>query len=106
MREIVIYILCWLIFIGSGCGEQSGRVQTENTKDNFPVIVYLKTRNEIVSIMSGYEGAVYTVTTKDGRILGRHLTEQELQVKLPNIYQFLKTSYADDEKGSAIWAGG
>ena len=106
MREIVIFILCWLIFIGSGCGVQSGRVQTENTKDNFPVIVYLKTRNEVISIMSGYEGAVYTVTTKDGRILGRHLTEQELQVKLPNIYHFLKTSYADDEKGSAIWAGG
>ena len=106
MRKTVILILFWLILIGSGCGEQSGRVQTENTKDNFPMIVYLKTRNEVVSIMSGYEGAVYTVTTKDGRILGRHFTEQELQVKLPNIYHFLKTSYADDEKGSAIWAGG
>ncbi len=106
MRKTVILILFWLILIGSGCGEQSVRVQTENTKDNFPVIVYLKTRNEVVSIMSGYEGAVYTVTTKDGRILGRHLTEQELQVKLPNIYHFLKTSYADDEKGSVIWAGG
>jgi hypothetical protein len=63
-------------------------------------------RNEVVSIMSGYQGPVYTVTTKDGRILGKHLTEQELQVKLPNIYHFLKTSYANDEKGSAIWAGG
>lgn len=106
MRKTAIFILCWLILIGLGCGEQSGRVRTENPDDKLPVIVYLKTRNEVVSIMSGYQGAVYTVTTKDGRILGRHLTEQELQVKLPNIYQFLKTSYADDEKGSAIWAGG
>jgi hypothetical protein len=56
--------------------------------------------------MSGYQGAVYTVMTKDGKILGKQLTEQELQVKLPNIYHFLKTSYADDEKGCAIWAGG
>ncbi len=106
MRKTVIFILCWLILIGSGCGEQSGRVQTENTKDNFPVIVCLETRNEVVSIMSGYQGAVYTVTTKDGRILGKHLTEQELQVKLPNIYHFLKTSYAGEEKGRVIWAGG
>ncbi len=106
MRKIVILILCWLILIGSGCGVQSGRVQIENLEDNLPVIVSLETRNEVVSIMSGYEGSVYTVTTRDGRILGEHLSEQELQVKLPNIYHFLKTSYADDEKGSVIWAGG
>ena len=106
MRTIVILILCWLILIGSGCGKQPWRVQTENPEDKLRVIVYLETRNEVVAIMSGYEGPVYTVTTRDGRILGKYLSEQELQVKLPNIYHFLKTSYADDDKGSAIWAGG
>jgi len=106
MQKIVILIFCWLILVGSGCGKQWGRVQTGNLEDKLPVIVYLETRTEVVSIMSGYEGPVYTVTTKDGRILGKHLSEQELQVKLPNIYYFLKTSYADDDKGSAIWAGG
>ena len=105
MRKIVILILCWLMLIGSGCSEQSGRVQTENLEDKFPVIVSLETRNEVVSIMSGYEGPVYTVTTRDGGILGKDLSEQELQEKLPNIYHFLKTSYADDGKGRAIWAG-
>ena len=106
MRKTVILILFWLILISSGCGKQSGRVQTENTESKLPVIVYLETRNEVVNIMSGYEGPVYTVTTRDGRILGKYLSEQALQVKLPNIYHFLKTSYADDDKGSAIWAGG
>jgi len=105
MRKIVILILCWLVLIGSGCGVQSGRVQTGNSEDNLPVIVYLETRNEVVSIMAGYEGPVYTVTTKDGGILGKDLSEQELQEKLPNIYHFLKTSYADNEKCNAIWAG-
>ncbi|HUU19307.1 MAG TPA: hypothetical protein VMW72_19305 [Sedimentisphaerales bacterium] len=106
MRKIVILILYWLILIGSGCGARSGRVQTGNLEDKLPVIVSLETRNEVVSIMSGYERPVYTVTTRDGRILGKQLSEQELQVKLPNIYHFLKTSYADDDKGSVIWAGG
>ncbi len=106
MRKIVILILCWLVLRGSGCGVQSGLVQTENLEDNLPVIVSLETRNEVVSIMSGYEGPVYTVTTREGRIIGKNLSENELQVKLPNIYHFLKTSYADDEKGSVIWAGG
>jgi len=106
MRKIVILILCGLTLIGSGCGVQSGRVQTGNLDDNLPVIVSLETRNEVVSIMSGYEEPIYTVTTKEGSILGKQLSEQELQVKLPNIYHFVKTSYADDEKGSVIWAGG
>ena len=106
MRKIVILIVCGLMLIGSGCGEQSVRVQTGNLEDNLTVIVSLETRNEVVSIMSGYEGPVYTVTTRDGRILGKNLSENELQVKLPNIYRFLKTSYADGEKGRAIWAGG
>jgi len=106
MRKIVILIVCGLILIGSGCGEQSGRVQTESPEDKLQVIVYLEMRNEVVTVMSGYEGPVYTVTTKDGRILGKYLSEHELQEKLPNLYHFLKTSYADDDKGSAIWAGG
>jgi len=105
MRRIVILINCWLILIGAGYGKQSVHVQSENQEDKLQVIVYLEMRNEVVTIMSGYEGPIYSVTTKDGRILGKHLSEQELQVKLPNIYHFLKTSYADDEKGSAIWAG-
>ena len=106
MRKIVILILCGLILVGSGCGAQSGRVQTGNLEDKLPVIVSLETRNDVVSIMSGYEGAVYTVTTKEGKILGKHLSEQELQVKLPEIYHFLKTSYADGQRGRVIWAGG
>lgn len=106
MRKIIILILCWLILIGLGCGENSVSLQTKNAESELRVIVYLKMRNEVVSIMSGYEGPVYTVTTKNGKILGKQLTEQELQVKLPDIYHFLKTSYADDEKCSVIWAGG
>jgi hypothetical protein len=69
------------------------------------VIVSLETRNEVVSIMSGHGGLIYTVTTKDGRILGQNLYEQELQLKLPNIYHLLKTSYADDGRRGVAWAG-
>ena len=105
MRKIVILVFCWLIFIGSGCSERSVSLRTEITEDELPVIVYLKTRNEVVTVMSGYEGTIYTVTTKDGETLGEELSEQQLQVKLPDIYHLVKTSYADVEKCSAIWAG-
>jgi hypothetical protein len=70
-------------------------VHTGSPEVKLRVIVQLETRNEVVSIMSGHEGIIYIVTTKEGRILGQNLYEQELQVRLPNIYHFVKTSYAD-----------
>jgi hypothetical protein len=105
MQKKVISILCWLILTGSGCGNKPVSVHTGSPEVISPVIVSLETRNEVVSIISGYEGLIYTVTTKDGRILGQNLYEQELQAKLPNIYHFLKTSYANDGRSNAAWSG-
>ncbi|MHC4560710.1 MAG: hypothetical protein ACYS80_25810 [Planctomycetota bacterium] len=98
MQKTVISILCWLILTGSGCGNKSARVHTGSPEVELRVIVHLETRNEVVSIMSGHGGLIYT-------ILGQNLYEQELQVSLPNIYHFLKTSYADDGRSSVVWAG-
>jgi hypothetical protein len=105
MDKTIVLILCWLMLIGSGCGNRPARVQTETPEDKCPVIVHLEMRNEVVTVMSGYEGPAYTVTAKDGRILGKCLSEQELRAKLPDIHRFLKTSYAENEKAGAVWAG-
>jgi hypothetical protein len=105
MQKTVISILCWLILTGSGCGNKSASMHTGSPEVTPPVIVSLETRNEVISIISGHEGLIYTVTTKDGRILGKNLYEQELQTELPNIYHFLKTSYANDERSSGAWSG-
>ncbi|MHC4749124.1 MAG: hypothetical protein ACYTFW_04535 [Planctomycetota bacterium] len=105
MQKTVILILCWLILISLGCGNGSEGVQAENPKSERQVIVHLEMRNEVVTVMSGHKGLVYTVATKDGRILVQHLSTQELQAQLPNIYHFLKTSYADDGRSGVVWAG-
>ena len=105
MQKTVISIICWFILTGSGCGDKSARVHTGSPEVKLRVLVFLEMRNEVVSIMSGHEGLIYTVTTKDGRTLGQNLYEQELQVRLPNIYHFLKTSHADDERSGVAWAG-
>jgi len=105
MQKTVISILCWLILIGSGCGNKSVSMHTGSPEVILPVIVNFETRNEVVSIISGHKGLIYTVTTKDGRILAQNLYEQELQAKLPNIYHFLKTSYANDGRSGTAWSG-
>jgi hypothetical protein len=102
MQKTIILILCWLIFICLGCSNKSASVQTGYANNEFPVIIHLEKRNEIVTIMSGREGLLYTVKTKDGRTLGHHLSEQDLQTKLPDIYNSLKKSYADINQRSIL----
>ena len=105
MQKIIILILCWLLLMGLGCNNESARVKTENPEKEFPVIVHLEKRNEVVTIMSGQEGLLYTVSTKDGRVLGQNLTRQQLQAKLPDIYNSLKKSYAGGNKKDVFWGG-
>jgi hypothetical protein len=99
----MILIFCWLILLSLGCGKDSAYVRTESPENEFPVIIHLEKRDEVVTIMSGREGLLYTVRTKDGRMLGQDLSEQELQAKLPDIYNSLKKSYAGSNKSDVFW---
>ena len=86
--------------------EQPAPALIQEPKGKLPVIVRLKTKNEVVTIFSGQMGPLYNVTTKDGKILAQFLSEKQLQKNLPGIYRLLKTSYADNHPNNAfIWAG-
>ena len=103
MRKITI-LLIWFILISSGCTNQSALVSTQKLKDKPSVIVHIKTKNEIITVLSGQTGPVYNVITKDGKVLGQYLSAKELQENLPDIYRLMKTSYADDLDNIVIWA--
>ena len=105
MRKITNFILFWLILISSGCTNQSALAPTQKQKSKFPVIVHIKTKNEVITVLSGQAEPLYNVTTKEGTILGQYLSAQELKENLPDIYRLLKTSYADNEDIAVIWAG-
>ncbi|NQT01160.1 MAG: hypothetical protein HQ580_03995 [Planctomycetes bacterium] len=105
MRKITIFILFWLIFISSGCTNQSALAPTQEPKGKLPVIVHIKTKNEVVTVLSGQTEPLYNVTTKDGKILGQYLSAQQLQENLPGIYRLLKTSYTGNPNIAVIWAG-
>jgi hypothetical protein len=53
--------------------------------------------------MSGPNGRVYTVKSKDGKMLEHQISELELSAKFPAIYRLLKSSHAGDDKGKAFW---
>ncbi len=102
MRKKVMSILGCLVLAGLGCGSRPELVQSETVQDQLRVILHLETRNEVVSVMSGPNGRVYTVKAKDGKILEQQISEPELWTKFPAIYHLIKTSYVSDGKGSAI----
>ncbi len=89
----------------SQLAKRSTFAPTRKPKDKIPVIVHIKTKNEIITILSGQTEPLYNVTTKDGKVLGLYLSARQLQQKLPEIYRLLKTSYADDKDITFIWAG-
>ena len=105
MCKIAALLICLVMSAFSGCGERSTSTQPANTQDTSPVIVRLETRDEMVTAMVGADGPVYTVRTKEGRILGQRLSEQELQVRLPHIYRLLRESYVEGNAVGVVWAG-
>jgi len=100
-----IWTLCSIGLVVSGCGSLSSFTGPESSDDSPPIIVYLQTRDRIVTVMAGPEGHLYTVRTKEGRVLGWQLREQELRARAPYIHHVLKTSYAEDDEAGVIWAG-
>ncbi len=104
MRKITIFIIVWLIFISFGCTNQSALTPNQKPKSKFPVIVHIKTKNEVITVFSGQTEPLYNVTTKDGKVLGLYLSAKELKENLPDIYRLLKTSYADNQEIDVIWA--
>lgn len=63
----------------------------------YVVIGHLEHRDRIVTIKTGEQGTVYSVQTKDGKILFENLTAEQLQDKSPEIHGFIKAA----EAGSA-----
>ena len=106
MLKRPMLVFGYLLFAGLGCGSRPTLVPDEDRQGRLQAIVHIETRDEVTTVMSGPDGRTYTVRSKDGTILERQISEQQLWTKFPAIYHMLKTSYASDGKGSTIWAGG
>lgn len=71
------------------------------------VVAQLVTRDRIVLIYAGSEGAHYTIKTQDGEVLDANLSDREFQAKHPDIYERIKPAIArpDQETDVIPWAG-
>ena len=66
-------------------------------RDSYTVIGYLEKRDRVVTIKSGPKGPVYTVATKDGKVLLEDVTAEQLRAQAPEIHQLIKTGVASGD---------
>ncbi len=62
------------------------------------VIGYLEKRDQTVTIKSGPKGTVYSVATKDGKILHENLSVEQLKARAPELHDLVKTGVASDAR--------
>lgn len=65
-------------------------------KESYPVIGYLEKRNCVITIKSSPHGTVYSVATKEGKVLHENVSAEQLKAQAPEIYEVIKTGNAND----------
>jgi len=65
-------------------------------KETYPVIGYLEKRSCVITIKSSPHGTVYSVATKDGKVLHENVSAEQLKAQAPEIYEVIKTGNAND----------
>jgi hypothetical protein len=61
------------------------------------VVGYLHTRDKVVAISRGAEGPIYTVKTKDGKLLASDLNEKDFEEKYPTLFNQVKYGLAGND---------
>ena len=116
----VVGVVAWLIadqtppLRREGPALQAGRGTIARSKEpasNFrgqtnslprPTIGHLETRDRTVTVTVGANGPVYTVRTKDGRLLYENLSGRELRAKAPGLYDLVTGGYARNTSNQGV----
>jgi hypothetical protein len=61
------------------------------------VIGHLKTRDKVITILTGRGGPLYTVKTADGKVLAEQLPEHELYAKFPDLKEVVDRGLAGND---------
>jgi hypothetical protein len=69
----------------------------QSASDGAPVIGHLESRDRTITITKGPKGPLYTVKTKDGKIIAKKIDEKNLQAKYPDVYHQIKSGVAGND---------
>ena len=73
----------------------------EGNQSKGSVIGCLKTKDQVITITTGPDGPLYTIKSKEGRLIALNLSGEELASRFPDLHEKIEKSVAD----SKTWAG-
>lgn len=73
----------------------------EGKQSKGSVIGCLKTRDQVITITTGPDGPLYTIKSKEDRLIALNLSGEELATRFPALHEMMEKSLADPK----IWAG-
>lgn len=93
---ICAVVACLLLSLLGACGRhQADAPESIETETHAPVLGYLNTKDYRITISSGSQEALYTVSTPNGHVLARDLALLELGMRFPELQQVVETGVAD-----------
>ncbi len=107
MKRFTIAVVAVFVIAMAGCALSAGKrnagkseqqMVVSPTGDSYAVIGYLEKRDRVITIKAGPQGPVYSVATKDGKILHENLSAEQLKAQSPELHELIKTGVAGDAR--------
>jgi len=76
-----------------GAGKSQQQLAVSSSRDDV-VIGYLEKRDRVITIKAGPRGALYSVATKEGKVLFENLLAEQLKAEAPEIHDLIETGIA------------
>jgi hypothetical protein len=74
----------------------AGQTPKPDKNVRYFVIGYLEKRDGFITIKSGPNGRVYSVSTRDSKLLHENLSLEQLKARAPEFHDLIKTGNAGD----------
>jgi hypothetical protein len=107
MKRFTIAVVAVFVIAMVGCAlspekrgaEHSGKhMAVSDTDDNYVVVGYLEKNDRVITIKAGPEGPVYSVATREGKVLHENLSAEQLKAQAPELHELIKTGVAGDTR--------
>ena len=107
MKRFTIAVVAVFVIAMAGCTlsreRRSARKSQEQlvvspADDGYAVIGYLEKRDRMITIKASPRGPVYSVATKEGKILHENLSAEQLKAQSPELHELIKTGVAGDAR--------
>ncbi len=107
MKRFTIAVVAVFVIAMDGCTLPPEKRRAEKshepkavsaTDDRYAVIGYLEKRDRVITIKAGPQGPVYSVATKEGKVLHENLSAEQLKAQAPELHDLIKTGVVGDAR--------